>query len=194
MDLKAGLRHAEGSNRQFLNNLLQFQTEFTGAAEELRDQLVQGETVSAGQLAAALRKAAERIGAAKVTANAEALERAIAKPADPTEIEWLWADLDQALGPLLRDLKRSLKPVEAQSDAEPPAVATRGEMRKALHEILPLLAESDPGAAECMEANHEVMRALFTAEAFPRFKELVKSSGFAEALDLLRKAAKKHGL
>jgi HPt (histidine-containing phosphotransfer) domain-containing protein len=192
--MAAGLRQADGSRKQYLKHLLQFQTEFAGTAEELRDQLVKGETTAAGQLAGALRSAAERLGAEAVATAAGAVERAIAQPADPTEIEWLWADLEQALAPLLRELKRALKSIESAPAIEAPPVATRGEMRKALHEILPLLAEADPGAADCLDANHEVLRALFAAETFPRFVELVAAGDYAEALELLRKAAKKHGL
>ena len=194
LDMAEGLRHTGGGNSQYLKHLLQFQVEFTGAAEELRDQLVQGETAVAGRLAGALRSAAERIGASAVATTAAAVERAIAKPADPAEIEWLWADLEQALTPLLRELKHALKSIESEPAVEAPPMATRGEMRKALHEILPLLAEADPGAVECLDANHEVLRALFLTEAFGKFKELVSAGSYTEAVDLLRKAAKKHGL
>ena len=194
LDMAEGLRHTGGGNSHYLKHLLQFQAEFSGAAEELRDQLVQGETAVAGKLAGALRSAAERIGASAVATTAGAVERAIAKPADPAEIEWLWADLEQALTPLLRELKRALQSIETEPAVEAPPMATRGEMRKALHEILPLLAEADPGAVECLDANHEVLRALFLTEAFGKFKELVSAGSYAEAVDLLRKAAKKHGL
>ena len=194
LDLAEGLRQADGHREHYRKLLRQFMAEYAGTAEELRDRLVQGQSAAAGQLAGVLKNAAGQLGAGTVAAAAAAVEHAIAQPADPTEIEWLWADLEQALTPLLRELKRALETVESGPATEAPPVASRSELRKAVHEILPLLAEADPGAAECLAANHEVLRALFAAEAFPQFKELVAAGSYAEALELLRKAAKKHGV
>ena len=194
LDTAEGLRQADGHREHYRKLLRQFMAEYAGTAEELRDQLVQGQSAAAGHLAGVLKNAAGRLGAGTVAAAAAAVEHAIAQPADPTEIEWLWADLEQALTPLLRELKRALKIVESEPATEAPPVASRSELRKAVHEILPLLAEADPGAAECLDANHEVLRALFAPEAFTRFKELVVAGTYAEALELLRKAAKKHGV
>jgi hypothetical protein len=60
--------------------------------------------------------------------------------------------------------------------------------------MLTLLAEADPGAADCLRDNRDAFRALFTPSAFVQFEQQVKAHAFSEALEPLQKAARKHGL
>jgi hypothetical protein len=68
------------------------------------------------------------------------------------------------------------------------------ELRKAVHEIVPLLADQDPGAKDCLKANRAAFRATFTSDAGADFERLVMSGSFAVALDQLKKAVRKHGI
>jgi hypothetical protein len=59
--------------------------------------------------------------------------------------------------------------------------------------MLTLLSESDPGAADCLKANRDVVGSLFPPDAFVPFERDVKAGAFNEALEPLKKAAKRHG-
>jgi hypothetical protein len=67
-------------------------------------------------------------------------------------------------------------------------------LRKAVHEILPLLVDQDPGAKDCLKANRTTFRSAFSPEVFVEFEQSVRDGAFAPALEQLRKAGKKHGI
>jgi hypothetical protein len=68
------------------------------------------------------------------------------------------------------------------------------QLRKAVNEILPLLADQDPGAKDCLKANRAAFRSAFASEAYEEFEQFVKGGDFGTALEQLKKAAKKHGI
>jgi hypothetical protein len=68
------------------------------------------------------------------------------------------------------------------------------QLRKAMNEILPLLADQDPGAKDCLKANLATFRSAFSADGYEEFDQFVKRGDFATALEHLKKAAKKHGI
>ena len=196
LDAAAGLRHADGNGKRYLRLLGQFVEQQAGSAERIRDLLVQGDFVAAERAAHLLKDAAGSLGATAVHAAAADLERAIHQPADPAEIEQLWAVLDVALTGLVKELKPALRPPPVKSAAAvaPLPPLDLPQFRKAARDMLPLLSDLDPGAADCLAANHETMRAAFAPEGFAEFVQNVKGAAFAEALELLKKAAKKHGV
>jgi hypothetical protein len=61
-------------------------------------------------------------------------------------------------------------------------------------QILPLLAERDPGAKDCLRDNRKTFRSAFTPEAYLEFEQLVKNADFDAALEQLKKAARKHDI
>jgi hypothetical protein len=63
-----------------------------------------------------------------------------------------------------------------------------------VNQILPLLAERDPGARDCLRENRKTFRSAFTPEAYVEFEHLVKNVDFDAALEQLKKAARKHGI
>jgi len=67
-------------------------------------------------------------------------------------------------------------------------------LRKAVSQILPLLAERDPGAKDCLRDNRKTFHSAFTPEAYVEFEQLIKKGDFDAALEQLRKAARKHGI
>jgi PAS domain S-box-containing protein len=195
--VEEGLQRLAGNQKLYLKLLRQFVEQQSRAAEHLRDLLVQGRSDDAAREAHNLKGVAGNLGAPAVQAAAAALERAIREPSDPAEIELLWAGLDRALSALMTDLKPALKPKEAKATAKPskpPPPFEPAQFRKALNEILPLLTDSDPGAADCLEANRDAFRSAFAPDAFAEFESAAKAYQFDEALEQLKKAARRHGI
>ena len=100
-------------------------------------------------------------------------------------------DLVAALKPVLKP--KEGKPAPARRPPAPPPV-NPAQLRKAVNEILPLLADQDPGAKDCLKANRSTFRSAFASEAYEEFEQLVKSGDFGTALEQLKKAAKKHSI
>jgi hypothetical protein len=102
----------------------------------------------------------------------------------------------------MRDLVADLKPVLKPKEGKPaparrlpaPPPVNPAQLRKAVNEILPLLADQDPGAKDCLKANRATFRSAFASEAYEEFEQFVKRSDFGTALEQLKKAAKKHGI
>lgn len=102
----------------------------------------------------------------------------LALPPDPTEVPER-TDSDQ---PRSVHHPRSAPPVN-------PA-----EFRKAMHQILPLLTDGDPGAKDCLKDNRATFRSAFASEAYEDFEQKVRAGDFSSALELLKKTARKRGV
>ena len=63
-----------------------------------------------------------------------------------------------------------------------------------MRQIVPLLADQDPGAGDCLKDNLATFRGGFSHEGFSDFSQAVRDERFADALEQLRKAAKKNGI
>ena len=68
------------------------------------------------------------------------------------------------------------------------------DLRRAVHEILPLLGNRDPGAKDCFKANRPTFRSAFGPAGFDEFEQLIKARTFDTALEMLTKLARKHGI
>ena len=79
-------------------------------------------------------------------------------------------------------------------EEKPPPPVDPAELRKAVNLILPLLADADPGAKDCLRDNRTTFRSAFSVEAYGEFEQSVKHAEFAAALEHLKKAAKRHGI
>ncbi len=181
-----------------LRALRRFTEEYALAPEQIRDALQQADLTVAQQLVHALQIAAQEIGATPVQKAVTALARACNEHSDPGTIELVWGELDKEV----RELVATLKPFVLPKEAKPapsrrlPAAPSVDpvQLRKAVSLILPLLAERDPGAKDCLKDNRNTFRSAFTPEAYLEFEQLVKSGNFDPALEQLRKAVKKHGI
>jgi sensor domain CHASE-containing protein len=67
------------------------------------------------------------------------------------------------------------------------------EFRKASNVMLVLLTDQDPGARDCLKDNRALFRSAFGRDEFESFEQAVKSGGFGDALEHLKKATRKHG-
>lgn len=193
-----GLARVNGDARLYRQALRQFAELQAAAPEKIRDALLLGDSTAAHSLARDLASAARDLGAPGVDAAATALARAVHEQSDPGEIESLWAELEKVLVALLFALKPVLLPKEdkpAPLRRLPPSPPVNlAQLRKAVSLILPLLADGDPGAKDCLKDNRATFRSAFSPEAYLEFEQLIKSRDFPAALELLKKAARKLGL
>lgn len=68
------------------------------------------------------------------------------------------------------------------------------ELRQVANQILPLLADGDPGAKDCFKANRKLFRSALSEAAFEEFEGALKAGKYDAALEQLRKAVRKYGL
>jgi len=102
-----------------------------------------------------------------------------------------------ARGPRARRPKREAEPdlfAAAGGEDLPARALSPALLRKAVHQILPLFAGSDPGASDCLRDNRTTFRAAFTPEGFEEFERSVGEGEFAGAMEQLKKAVRRHGL
>jgi HPt (histidine-containing phosphotransfer) domain-containing protein len=192
-----GIAWAGGNPRIFLKSLREFSQQHTGTGDKIRAALEQGDAVAAEQMARGLKSSAGDIGASTLAESATTLARAIHDHAEPGDLEAAWSEVESQLHDLLIEIKTALKPKEEKAatrrlPAPPPLDAA--QFRKAINLILPLLADSDPGARDCLKDNRNTFRSGFSPEGYADFELWVKKGDFGEALESLKKAARKHGL
>ena len=193
-----GLAHAGADPKLYFKALQHFVEQHAGAPEKIREALLQGDLAAAERMVRSLKTSAGDIGASAVESAAAALARAVREQPDPADIESRWEELEKVVRDLVADLKPVLKPKEskpapARRLPAPPPV-NPAQLRKAVNEILPLLADQDPGAKDCLKANRATFRSAFTSEAYEEFEQFVKRADFGTALEQLKKATKKHGI
>jgi hypothetical protein len=88
-------------------------------------------------------------------------------------------------------LQAALEPAaNAQPAATPPAAVDPAKSRDAATQLLKLFSESDPGAADFIEANQAALRPLFAGDAWSQFEKLVQGYAFADAQAQLEQAMK----
>jgi two-component system sensor histidine kinase/response regulator len=198
LNIGDGFSLAHGDPKAYLKSLRHFTESQAGAAEKIRDLLVTGDRATAGQLARRLKSEASDIGAEALQGAAADLEWAIRNQSDPEAIESVWAALDKSLHSLLADLKLALKPKEEKRapvrPLPPSPPVNLSQLRMAVSEILPLLTGHDPGAKDCLKDNRTPFRSAFSPEGFVEFEQTVKGGDYAEAVQQLKRAARKHGI
>ena len=193
-----GLARAGADPKVYFKALQHFVEQHADAPEKIREALLQGDLAAAERMVRSLKTSAGDIGASAVESAAAALAHAVREQPDPGEIESRWEELEKVVRDLVADLKPVLKPKEgkrapARRLPAPPPV-NPAQLRKAVNEILPLLADQDPGAKDCLKANCAAFRSAFASEAYEEFEQFVKRGDFGTALEQLKKAAKKHGI
>ena len=82
----------------------------------------------------------------------------------------------------------------AKAKSAPLPAFDRATFKRSATELSRLLLESDPGAQDCMEDYQAELRPAFTPDSYAEFAQRVRESDFHEALALLGKAARKHGV
>ena len=85
------------------------------------------------------------------------------------------------------------KPATARP-ARPLPPVNPAQLRKAVSQILPLLAGHDPGARDCLADNRPIFQSAFAPEAYAEFEQCIRKRDFDSAQEQLKKVVKKHGL
>ncbi len=190
LDTRDGLARVAGNRKLYANLLRQFVEQQGPAVEQISAALSRGESALAERLAHTLKGVAGNIGARPVHGAADALEKIIRAKGGAPEIESAKQHAAAALDPLIARLKETLNSYPPAPPTPAPAPANPAASREAAAHLGTLLAESDPGAVDFIEASHLALRLLFTADAWPRFEKLVRDYSFAGAQELLAQALK----
>ena len=193
LDTKDGLARVAGNRKLYLKLLRQFIEQQGPAPGQITAALAQGDVALAERLAHTLKGVAGNIGAKSVQSAAGVLEKLIREQAGAMEVESAKQQVVAVLDPLVAQLQEALKSTapEPAAPAPAPAAADPAQTREAAAQLVKLLSEFDPGAADFIEAKHAVLRPLFAGEAWPQFEKLVQSYAFADAQAQLDQALKK---
>jgi sensor domain CHASE-containing protein len=114
---------------------------------------------------------------------------AIPAPPEPAATESDLIDLNEHAEPEIAEEE----PATTPRRAAPARPVDSAQLRRATNEIFPLLTDRDPGAKDCFRANRAVFRSGLGV-GYEEFEHLIKEDKFEEALELLIKSARRHGI
>jgi len=195
LDTEDGLRRVGGNRKLYLKLLREFVARQGPAGDEIIVALAAGETAVAERLAHTVRGVAGSLGARGVQEAGGALEKGIATKRPPDEVASLLREFRAHLGGFVNALQAVLPVVAAAPEAAAPSAPLDPEKAKAaVFQMLAHLADFDPAAEECLEANRDVFRSLLPPESFTRFGEEISGFAFAEARTRLEAAAREKGV
>ena len=196
-DLAAGLRRLQGNEALYRKLLLSFADRYAPAPRDLRRLLDGGEYLAAHHLVHDIKGLAGNLAALRLQAATAELERLV-KPAsaeNPPPPEPLARAL-AAFEELLHHAVASaaiLRPAAAPAPQEaptPPPAADPARLRSAVAAMTKYLSDFDSAAADCLEANRELLRTLFAPKELELLEKRIESYDFAEALAQLAQARK----
>jgi two-component system sensor histidine kinase/response regulator len=190
LDTTDGLSRVGGNHKLYGKLLRQFIEEEGSAADRITDALAKGDIALAERLAHSLKGVAGNIGAKRLQSAAGALERSIRERAPANDVRLVTGQVAAALDALVTSLRAALAAIapEAAAQATTAAPVDPARSREAAARLIGLLSESDPGAADFVEANGAVLGPLFSTEGWPAFEALVQGYAFAEAQARLEEA------
>ncbi len=192
LDTHDGLSRVAGNRTLYLKLLRQFGEQQGHTVGDISAALAHGDSALAERMVHILKGVAGNIGAKAVQAAAGDLEKLIRSRAGPADVESARTAAAAALNPLVGQLQARLASTTPEGPAPDasPATVDAAQSREAALRLASLLSDSDPGAADFIEANPAALRALFSAGAWTRFEELVRNYSFAEAQAQLEDALK----
>jgi two-component system sensor histidine kinase/response regulator len=190
LDAKDGLGRVAGNQKLYLKILRQFAEQQGPAVWQITEALSKGDAALAERLAHTLKGVAGNIGAKPIQMASGDLEKLIRERANAEQIKASGEKVSALLNPLVARLQTVLNAAPPQQVAQPAAAVDPGQTREAAAELKRLLTESDPGAADFIEANHTALRPLFKDGAWGIFEKAVQNYSFAEAQAQLEQAGK----
>jgi len=193
LDTKDGLARVAGKWALYLRLLRQFIEEQSLAPEQITSALAGSDTALAERIAHTLKGVAGSIGAKQVQSAAGVLEKLIRAKATAGELNSAKSQVAAALDPLIVQLKDVLNApaAETRKQVVTSAPMEPAQLREAAAQLLGLLADSDPGAADLVETNSATLRPLFADEGWLQFEKLVRDYSFAAAHARLEQAVEK---
>jgi signal transduction histidine kinase/DNA-binding response OmpR family regulator/HAMP domain-containing protein len=183
LDTDNGLSRVGGNRKLYVKILRQFAEQQSPAADQVADALEKGDHALAERLAHTLKGVAGNVGATSVQSAAAALERVIRDRSNADEVERVRQHVGSVLGPLTAGIRAALAAVTsgASAPAQPAAPTSPARSRVAAAQLAALLSDSDPAAAEFVDANRDDLRPLFDAASWSEFEALVQGYGFTDA-------------
>jgi two-component system sensor histidine kinase/response regulator len=181
LDTHDGVSRVGGNQKLYVKLLRDFAAQQKTAIERVREALEAGDVSTAERLAHTLKGVAGNIGAKDVQSAAGALERLIRDRSPSDRIETASQQVSSLLAPLTAQINVafSVDAVEAAPAITAPADPARS--LAAATQLRALLADSDPGAGDFVEANRDVLRPLFDGNDWQEFETLVQGYAFADA-------------
>jgi PAS domain S-box-containing protein len=191
LDVKDGLTRVAGNRKLYLKLLRQFVAQQAPAVAQISEAISKSDIALAERLAHTLKGVAGNIGAKPVQTAAGVVEKLIHDRAAAADTESALRQAAVALDPLLAQLRNAL-PSSATAAALPTSQAAvdPAHSRAAAAQLIKLLSEFDPGAADFVETNQAALRPLFSGDAWPQFEKLVQGYAFADAQSQLEQALK----
>jgi two-component system, sensor histidine kinase and response regulator len=181
LDVKDGLNRVMGNEKLYLKLLRQFAEQQGPAPGQIAVALSKGDVALAGRLAHTLKGVAGNIGAKPLQLASGDLEKLITERAQAVNIETGRRKLSALLDPMLTQLQTALNNTISQPAAPPEGAASPGQISEAVAQLKSLLAESDPGAADFIQAHRGVLHHLFRDGALVEFEQAVQNYAFSEA-------------
>jgi two-component system sensor histidine kinase/response regulator len=192
LDIANGLARVAANRKLYLKLLRQFVEQQGPSVAQLTVALSQGDVSLAERLAHTLKGVAGNIGAKQVQSAAGALENVLRAGAAASEVHSAKERVAAALDPLIAELQSALSSAATDALTQPTTLAPvdLAQSREAADRLTRLLAEFDPGAADCIETDHAALRPLFTDGTWAQFEKLVQGYSFTEAQALLEETLK----
>ena len=191
-----GLLRVAGNRKLYLKLLRQFVGEQAAVVSRIAGAFAAGDHPTAERLAHTLKGVAGNLGAGGIQAAAGDLEKALSGRGNQGQIEPLLQRTAGLLDAFLARLRPALgdAPAAAPDEASAAAPADPQKLKPVVAERLKQLGEFDAAANDFLEANRQLLRPLFSADAFARFEQQVQGYAFGEAQAQLEQAARKGGL
>jgi PAS domain S-box-containing protein len=192
LDTKDGLTRVAGNRKLYLKLLRQFIEQQGPAVGQITEAVAKGDVALAERLAHTLKGVAGNIGAKEIQSAAGVLEKLIRAKAKVEEIESAKRQVAATLDPLIAGLKATLNSPTSEAPAPVSASAPLDpvQSREAAVQLMKLLSEFDPGAADFIETNRSALQPLFADGAWTQFEKLVQGYAFADAQTQLDQALK----
>jgi len=192
LDTKDGLTRVAGNRKLYLKLLRQFIEQQGPAVTQIGGAMSQGDLALAERLAHTLKGVAGNIGARSIQSTAGTLEKLIRARAAAGEVDSAKQQVAAALDPLVAQLGTALNSPTPETPTPAPSSAPVNpeQAREAAAQLTRLLSESDPGAADFIEANIATLRPLFADGAWVQFEKLVQGYAFADAQEQLEQGLK----
>jgi signal transduction histidine kinase/DNA-binding response OmpR family regulator/HPt (histidine-containing phosphotransfer) domain-containing protein/HAMP domain-containing protein len=189
LDTTDGLNRVAGNRKLYAKLLRQFAEQQGPAVSQISAALAQGDIPLAERLAHTLKGVAGNIGAKSIHSAAGVLEKLIRDGAEAAAVDNAKQAVSVSLDPLIAQLGAASNapgPKPPAQTATVPVSAARS--REAAAQLLQLLSEFDPGAADYIESNSQALRPLFAGDDWAQFEKLVQGYSFADAQSRLEQA------
>jgi len=189
LDLADGLARVGGNRKLYRKLLRQFIDQQASTVEDVRRAQQNGDDALAERLAHSLKGVAGNLGARDLQRAAGTLEKAIRERLPAADIEVARASLAACLAPLVAAISQALPGDAPPAPAGvPPPQVPPGRSRELATQLLAMLSDMDPGAADFIEDNRPGLAPLFSQETWRGFEQHVQDYAFSDAQTELEQA------